>query len=388
MAMRVLCVLGACSPVWGLQGSVAVASRRASPFMLVSGATSPHDMCVVGTGGAVLLADCSAAIAKGAGEELWQLQGSGQLVSVASGLCVAAVGGGASLVDCASAPTNSSKWEAVAAGQFKLSSSDLCLTQTGPAPGLLDLAPAAAASASSTASGAHGADKAVDNEEATFWASEFDPKAPVVITLDLGGSKRIQELMVDWAFPAKAFSVSVSDGGATQQVFSTSSNVLLASRIPLGRVVNTITVEMTEPHGVLGSFEGHSLYGIKALVALGLQMETAVGPCDEVAKSPDARDKYFMTYVSGFDPAPARALASEAPSLEAAQASLAAVVSELADALPQLVACKAKPVSLVGARARAFGARSAARGSASGSSVDALVAQARLTIEAAREALA
>ena len=86
----------------------------------------------------------------------------------------------------------------------------------------------------------------MDNEATTFWASEFDVKAPVVFKLDLGATERIQELEISWEFPAKAFKVSVSDGGAPQQVFATSSNVLPVSRVAVGRTVNTIIVEMTE----------------------------------------------------------------------------------------------------------------------------------------------
>ena len=86
----------------------------------------------------------------------------------------------------------------------------------------------------------------MDNEATTFWASEFDVKAPVVVKLDLGATERIQELEISWEFPAKAFKVFVSDGGAPQQVFATSSNVLPVSRVAVGRTVNTIIVEMTE----------------------------------------------------------------------------------------------------------------------------------------------
>jgi hypothetical protein len=388
MPMRVLCLLAVCSPVLGLQAGVALRTRGTSPFMLVSGVTAPQELCVVGDGGTVLLSDCLAAIAQGGGQELWDLHSNGQLVSVASGLCAAVVGSSVSLVGCDAAPPNGSQWEAVGNGQLKLANADACLTQEGLAAGMLDLASAAAASASSTASAAHGADKAVDNDATTFWASEFDVKVPVVFKLDLGTSKRIQELEISWEFPAKSFSVSVSDGGAPTQVFATSSNVLPVSRVAVGRTVKTVIVEMTEPHSVLGAFEGHNLYGIKSLTALGLQMATVVGPCAEAAKSPDGRDKYFMTYVSSFDPSPAKALASETPSLEAAQASLAAAVSELADVLPQIAACKSVPVFLSGARSRALADRAAVRSSTSGSSVDDLMAQARSTIEAARKVLA
>ena len=91
-----------------------------------------------------------------------------------------------------------------------------------------------------------GADKVADNEDTTFWASEYDPKEPVVFKLDLGGSKQLQALDIVWEFPAKAFSVSVSDGAGSQQVFATSSNVLHLSHMVLGRTVNTIIVEMAE----------------------------------------------------------------------------------------------------------------------------------------------
>jgi hypothetical protein len=35
-------------------------------------------------------------------------------------------------------------------------------------------------------------------------------QGPVTITADLGGEKRLSEVSVDWEFPAKAFTVSVS----------------------------------------------------------------------------------------------------------------------------------------------------------------------------------
>ena len=116
-------------------------------------------MCCVGMvalAGAVLLSDCLAAIAQGGGQELWDLHSNGQLVSAASGQCVVVVGISVSLVGCDAAPPNSSRWEAVGSGQLKLANADACLTQQGLAAGTLDLTAAAAASASSTASAAHG----------------------------------------------------------------------------------------------------------------------------------------------------------------------------------------------------------------------------------------
>ena len=111
---------------------------------------------MVALAGAVFLSDCLAAIAQGSGQELWDVRSSGQLFSVASGLCAAVVGDGVSLVGCDAALENGSQWEAVGSGQLQLANVDACLTQQGLAAGVLDLAPAAAASASSTASVAHG----------------------------------------------------------------------------------------------------------------------------------------------------------------------------------------------------------------------------------------
>ena len=104
----------------------------------------------------MVLEKCVAAISRGQGQELWQFLASGKLVSVASGLCAAAVGADVTLSGCDVVPQNGSQWEATGSGQFKLSSEDLCLTQRGPSLGVADLAPAAAASASSTSNIAHG----------------------------------------------------------------------------------------------------------------------------------------------------------------------------------------------------------------------------------------
>ena len=62
--------------------------------------------------------------------------------------------------------------------------------------------------------------------------------------------------------------------------------------------------------------------------------------CAIAAKSIDARDKYFLSYVAEFDPSPAKALRSELPLLEAAKASLTTAVSDLADVMPQLSSCQ------------------------------------------------
>ena len=100
---------------------------------------------------------------------------------------------------------------------------------------------------------------AVDGSSSTFWvfvvvplfgrqaslfapafllqASALNPSGPVTITVDLGGEKRLSDVVVDWEFPAKAFTLSVStDGVKWAEVFATDSNILSLSSISLGAV--------------------------------------------------------------------------------------------------------------------------------------------------------
>ena len=127
------------------------------------------------------------------------------------------------------------------------------------------------------------------------------------------------------------------------------------------------------------------------------RLRSVVSECANVAKSSDARDKYFLTYVGEFDPFPAKALRSELPALEAARASLAATVSELADAVPQLDLCRSEAMPSIRPTARrkdgqslhAFAAQ--AGGERNGFEVDeldSLLAEARSSIVGVRKVLA
>merc|ERR1712137_316543 len=134
-------------------------------------------------------------------------------------------------------------------------------------------------------------------------------------------------------------------------------------------------------------------------------MGTVVDNCATAAKSTDARDKYFLSYVGEFDPFPAKALQSELPSLEAAKASLTTTISDLVDALPRLASCQAhgslassnmnQQIALTGLpsltknssillRTQTGADNTFAKTTAA---VDALMAEARSTILAAHKAL-
>ena len=65
------------------------------------------------------------------------------------------------------------------------------------------------------------------------------------------------------------------------------------------------------------SFKGHSVFGIRSLALRAPRLRAVVEDCGLAAKSADARNKYFETYVSSASAADSKALRSELPSLEA-----------------------------------------------------------------------
>ena len=65
----------------------------------------------------------------------------------------------------------------------------------------------------------------------------MDPAGPVTITVDLGSSRKLTAIAIEWEFPAKSYTVSVStDGTKWSEVHATDSNVLSSSSIALGYV--------------------------------------------------------------------------------------------------------------------------------------------------------
>ena len=70
-----------------------------------------------------------------------------------------------------------------------------------------------------------------------FQASALDPEGPVEMTVDVGSTRKLSAVHIEWEFPAKAYALSVSvDGVKWSEVHSTDSNVLQSNRIALGSV--------------------------------------------------------------------------------------------------------------------------------------------------------
>ena len=278
------------------------------------------------------------------GRELWTFQAGGQLLHVASKKCAGMTGARAGadivMVPCDGADT----WELLANGQARVGS--LCLSQSGTGAGVENAAARAAAVATSTADAeAHGASAAVDLNEASYWASKFDEAGPVELSIDLGSERQLETMKISWEFPAKAFAVSLSvDGEHWSEVFATSVNVESSTAITLeGRRASKVRLVMQEPHPLYGALGGHMLYGVRSVSVLSPRLRAVADNCAAAAKSKDARDKYFASFVSEFDPASSQALQSELPLLTDARAALIAAVSEVMSRIPKASMCRPRP---------------------------------------------
>merc|ERR1712051_765531 len=277
-----------------------------------------------------------------AGRELWSLLAGGQLMHVVSKKCAGSSGGASlAMTECSGA----SVWKMLPNGQTQVGYK--CLSQNGVAVGTENVALWAATTATSwTNSASHGSAAAVDTDDATFWASKPNEANPVDFTVDLGEKRGISLLKITWEFPAVSFAVAASvDGQHWTEVFSTTVNMVNVTQVPLGQTVaSKVRVTMRKPHPIYGKFSGQSVYGIKSLAILAPRLQVTLDDCTVVAQSKDARDKYFASAVSNFDPASSAALRAEMPALAAAKASLSAALSEVAAMHQKLPGCLHTPV--------------------------------------------
>ena len=292
---------------------------------------------------------------------------------------------------------------------------------------------------------------AVDGQMKTFWASKYDDTAePVEFLVDLGRIHTLHDMEVFWEFPARVFSVSLStDGSHFTEVFATDANVMPTSRLALGgsegrkvriamkevrRSAGHESVDRLRSNGLRDlrtlclfcwiaassngcnvcclfvklcvnfvlrclrvRFQGHRLYGIRAVSVYAQGLRAVVSDCGKAAKSSDARDKYFLTAATEFDEAPAKSFLSELPALESARAALAPDIAELSNALPKLESCgtHAFPRQLAFQKLGQMRKQIVARGSSASSlsafdteDLDVILKAARSTIISIRGALA
>jgi len=266
-------------------------------------------------------------------------------------------------------------------GQLKLAGGDMCLSQSGSFAGDEDVAHGAPVHATSTSEeSSHGAVKAVDGNEKTYWTSALDADGLQHFTVDFGASRTVVSAVIEWELPAMGFNLQLSTDGETwTDAFATDVNGLFTSRIYLGyakaakaRLVlagvgrgvrgrgcgwgegRMVLEVLKKAHPVYGEFHGKKAFGIRRFAVIAPRLETVVEKCDVAAKSADARDKHFLAYVGDFNPSqesdgakgrlwcqlgwrcPSKELRAEVPTLESALTSLASASSKLAGKFPEL----------------------------------------------------
>ena len=370
-----------------LLGAAAGVSAAPSSFLLVGGATSPEDTCLVATKSRVVFLDgCASAVSKLDGSEIWSLAPDGSLMSASSGQCLA-LGDHGKDVKLLTCDASAAKWELQGNGQIKVASSNMCLTQTGLAPGLMDVASSASVIASSTLNAAHGAALAVDGLAATFWASRLDEPEPVSLTVNLETPVPVVQVALEFEFVPSSFAVQISrDGASWVEVFATEANIIDKVHVPVeSEQAYGLKVVMTKPHATKGVLGGHSLYGVRSLKVMSPGMQAAVEPCATAGASLDARDKYFPVAVASFDPTRGAKLASEVVALEAAGAALSAAANDLATATPNVRKCSATALKAIFSKAQLTSSKLSLGVEAA--QCKALLSEARKTIVGARSLL-
>ena len=364
-----------------LLGTAAGVSAAPSSFLLVGGATSPEDTCLVATKSRVVFLDgCARAVSRLDGTEIWSLAPDGSLMSASSGQCFA-LGDRGKDVKLLACDASAAKWELQGNGQIKVASSNMCLTQTGLAPGLVDVASSASVIASSTLNAAHGAALAVDGLAATFWVSR------VSLTVNLETPVPVVQVALEFEFVPSSFAVQISrDGASWVEVFATEANIIDKVHVPVeGEQAYGLKVVMTKPHAAKGVLGGHSLYGVRSLKVMSPGMQAAVEPCATAGASLNARDKYFPVAVASFDPTRGGKLASEVVALEAAGAALSAAANDLATAMPNMRKCSATALKAIFSKTHLTSSKLSLGGEVT--QCKALLAEARKTIVGARSLL-
>ena len=368
-----------------LLGAAAEVSAVPSSFLLVGGASSPEDTCLVAAKSHVAFLDgCASAVSRLDGSEIWSLAPDGSLMSSGQCLSLGDHGKDVKLLAC---DASAAKWELQGSGQIKMASSNMRLTQTGLAPGLVDVASSASIVASSTLNAAHGAALAVDGLAATFWASRLDEPEPVSLTINLETPVPVVQVALEFEFVPSSFAVQISrDGASWVEVFATEANIVDKVHVPVevGQAYG-LKVVMTKPHATKGVLGGRSLYGVRSLKVMSPGMQAAVEPCATAGASLDARDKYFPVAVASFDPTRGVKLASEVVALEAAGVALSAAANDLATATPNMRKCSATALKAIFSKTH-MTSSSLSLGTEA-TQCKALLAEARRTIVGARSLL-
>lgn len=115
----------------------------------------------------------------------------------------------------------------------------------------------------------------------------------------------------------------------------------MSTKDPLdGMEASIVRIRMQQPHPRLGKIEEKYRYAIKEISIFANKLEPAVGDCKEAASSDDARDKYFISYVMGFDPGLVQKTASLGVDLVAKKKNLQQLASKVEELFTSMDECR------------------------------------------------
>lgn len=298
------------------------------PVRIISGITAKKEVCLAAPlGGGVEADTCAQAVGKKDGRDVFLLQEDGQINSMAQG------GGGCVVLkhdklrkpndpwpveigSCdekgSGSETSRLKFEVMPDNQFHVTNPHLsggpnCLSfkGSGPGQGIQDIGKNAVASATSTEDpDIHGPDRAVDGLDYSYWAGAAAADEPVVLSAHLDAPRILRGVDIHWEYPAKAFAVQASfEGPDWNTVFKTTNNSKLKNHIDvqLGdhKVVGARLVmwQPLQKHGKSGN-----LYAVRKFMINVPKLEPIIEPCPDSTAHRDARDKWFLNWVSEWNP--------------------------------------------------------------------------------------
>ncbi|ORM41917.1 uncharacterized protein BXIN_0474 [Babesia sp. Xinjiang] len=297
-------------------------------FVIKAGISSPSgEMCLQLEEGRtdnntrVILDLCTHAIAAADGRDLWRHDSRQRLVSAVTNppKCLTSVSpnkiGALVIADCKDEGDDQCRWEFMGNGQVALkNASNLCITQAdlysdkaGMGNLLQIMKSKVKLNASSTAE-KHDVNLIMDGNIKTYWASDLflDSNLHVVnITINFGELTRAAKIKIDWEYQPVTYTI---EGSTDNIVFKElARNMSNANHVTIDTLdekdFKQLRIVMMRPHHSMGKVEGGYVYGIRELEVLTSNLETVVGDCRAAANTEDARDKYFVSYVSAFEPA-------------------------------------------------------------------------------------
>ncbi|KAI4836902.1 LCCL domain-containing protein [Plasmodium brasilianum] len=338
-------------------------------FLLLSGITSEHEMCLQVEEGlinndntSVILDSCINALAAGDGRELWKTNSNNQIISAFSDppKCLSVINldnletNKIVLYDCLRALEDGdgkSNWIFESNSQIRLQKSGepLCISQKniyGNVPGIHDilLNMDVSVDSNSTLDDDHNPDNTVDGNLNSYWASATfadNYEHLVYFIIDLNKFAEISRIKIYWEYPPLHYSIAVStDNQNYKIVVETLANPSFVTIDTLKNIeTRYIKISMIKPHPKHGEMGDQFLYGIRSIEVQANNLETILSYCRDSANSDDARDKYFVEYITEFDQDLTRKLINLEEDVSKNVNSISDNLSKLEELLPNIETC-------------------------------------------------